>query len=921
MFGLLDGRIRTLIKERKWEAPTLAQERAIKPILEGKNVLLIAPTGSGKTESVFLPILHNLVTRPHVPIACLYITPLRALNRDLLDRLLWWCESLSIDISVRHGDTTSYQRSKQLKFPDMIMITTPESLQALLTGKKMREHLRNVKYVIIDEIHELVENKRGAQLGIGLERLRELASFQTIGLSATIGSPEEVAGFLGTGEVVWAISQRDMELEVESPSPLEEDVKRGEELFIPVDASARLRRIKELIEGHKSALVFTNTREAAEVLSSRFRKLQKGFEHAVHHSSLSKKARIDAEADFKGERLKALFCTSSLELGIDIGSIDLVIQYQSPRQVSKLTQRVGRSGHSIGRKSKGVIIASGPDDILETAVIAKLALEGKLERVKMHRNALDVLANQIIGMSIEEFNIDRKKAFSTVRRSFMYRDLEYSSFEKVLRFLAALRMVWLDDGVKRGLKAWRYYYENLSTIPDVMSYKVIDNIEGVEVGHLDEAFVAEHATEGSTLIVKGRPWRVLSVMPGQIDVEPAEDIESAIPAWEGELIPVPKEVAEGVAELRKKLEDVVKGRVEAEGIRKDYRLSEEALKKIVEYVERQLNDGKVVPHTDVVMEEGEDFVVVQACNGTLINETIARFLAGKFAIASSVAIKADPYRIMVQGVPANEVLAALREGGGKLEETVASVLDRTQMFKWRFFHNARRFGAVGREAKWGRINMRKMIEALAGTPVIEETMREIMVEKLDLEGAKGFLDKIKDGKTNIIQQPLSPMGRSGLEQKFRELVTPVRPEKGIFEAFRERLLSTRVKLVCLRCGAPVYTKAVRDVDKEPRCFKCASRVIAAIKPPGKMADVVIRKGLKATLKERDEKEMFRRLELNADLVLTYGKKMIIALAGRGVGPETAIRILAKQKQSEEEFLKDILEAERQYAKTKKFWAV
>ncbi len=922
MFELLDEKIQKLIKEKSWGNPTLAQQLAIKPILEGRNVLLIAPTGSGKTESVFLPILHKLVREEHKPIACLYITPLRALNRDLLDRLIWWCEHLGLEISVRHGDTTVYQRRKQLQFPDSILITTPESLQALLTGKKMREHLRNVKYVIIDEIHELIENKRGTQLSVGLERLRELSPFQTIGLSATVGSPEEVAKFLGSGktEVVWAISQRDVDIMVEAPSPTEEDVKASESLYIPIDVACRLRRIKELIETHKSTLVFTNTREAAEILSSRLRSLKKDFEHSVHHSSLSKNVRIEAESAFKEERLKALICTSSLELGIDIGSIDLIVQYQSPRQVSKLTQRVGRSGHSVGKISKGIIISSTPDDIFEATIIAKRAMSGKLEKLRTHENALDVLANQIVGMSLEEYQLNEDKAFGIVKRSYLYRDLKKEDFLRILKFLENLRMLWSNQGIRRGRKAWDYYYSNLSTIPDVNSYRVIDVIEGNEVGKLDEAFVAEHAHAGSTFIVKGRPWKILTVLSNTIEVEPAEDIEGAVPAWEGELIPVPKDVAEGVADFRKKIEKYIEEKKEIKELLREYPVSDEALRKLFDYVKSQKDGGFKIPGRELAIEEGLDFVVIHSCNGTMINETISRYLAGKLTSGSSVGIKSDPYRIMIQGASKEAVLNVLRGDHSDMEAVVEGVLDRTQLFKWRFFHVAKRFGAIMKDAKWDKINMKRLLEGFSSTPIVEEAKREILVEKLDMDGAKGLIDKIRLREIDIIEQPLSPIGKAGLEQKFRELVAPIRPEKEIFAAFRERLLSTRMRLVCMRCANPLYTKEVRGIEKEPKCFKCSSRLVTVLKPSQRDMDVLIKKGIKGTIKT-EEKDIYRRLENNAELVLTYGNKVIVALAGRGIGAETAIRILARQRIDEDEFHRDILEAERQYAKTKKFWAV
>ncbi|RLJ02600.1 MAG: helicase, partial [Candidatus Aenigmatarchaeota archaeon] len=569
-FKTLTKEIQNLIADRGWSEPTLVQEKAIPRIMDGENLLIIAPTGIGKTESAMLPIFSMVHERNEPPISILYITPLKALNRDMFDRLIWWAEKLNLEVGVRHGDTTDYERRKQVEFPPHLLITTPETLQAILTGTKMREHLKNVKHVVVDEVHELVESKRGTQLSIALERLKEISGdFQIIGLSATVGSPEEVARFLGGGRsigIVKAMTAKDMEILVDSPSPTSEDRLLSERIFLGEDATARLRRIHELVETHRGTLVFTNTREAAEVLSSRLRKIETNYKHDIHHGSLSKDVRVYAEKKFKEEELRALICTSSLELGIDIGSIDLVIQYMSPRQVSKLVQRIGRSGHRVGEKSKGIIIAADPDDILESVVIARKAMSNELEDIRFNKLSLDVLANQIIGLSLEYYDLDRKRIYNIITRSYLYSNLTEEKFDEVLNFLEDLKILYTLPKVRRKRKSWNYYFENLSTIPDTFQYRVIDNIEKKDVGVLDEGFVAEHGTPGTTFVVKGSSWRILSVEDGKVYVEPVDDMESAIPAWEGELIPVPESVALEVSELRYRIYEMLKEGIEPDEI-------------------------------------------------------------------------------------------------------------------------------------------------------------------------------------------------------------------------------------------------------------------------------------------------------------------------------------------------------------------
>jgi ATP-dependent Lhr-like helicase len=354
VFDLLLKPVRRLVEQRGFSKPTEPQQRTIPLVLEGKNVLLISPTATGKTEAAFLPVLNALLQQQGEPgIKVLYITPLRALNRDMLERFQWWCNNLDIKLAVRHGDTETKERVRQSRSPPDLLITTPETLQAILSGWIMRQHLQRVQWVIIDEVHEMADSKRGSQLVLALERLRAMIGrdFQMVGLSATIGSPEKVAQFLvGNGrsvEIVRVPVARMMHLKVLFPTPDEEDLRLSTQLFTHPEVAARLRLIKDYINKHKSVLLFTNTRAVSEVLASRFKVWDINFPVSIHHGSLAKPSRLAAEKGLKSGELKGLVCTSSLELGIDVGSIDLVVQYMSPRQVTRLIQRVGRS--EIGR--------------------------------------------------------------------------------------------------------------------------------------------------------------------------------------------------------------------------------------------------------------------------------------------------------------------------------------------------------------------------------------------------------------------------------------------------------------------------------------------------------------------------------------------------------------------------------------------
>ncbi len=356
-FQLLVKPVRRLVEQKGFTKPTEPQQKTIPVILQGKNVLVISPTATGKTESAFLPVLSMLLQAPKVPgIKVLYITPLRALNRDMLERLQWWCNNLDIRLAVRHGDTEPKERTRQSRSPPDILITTPETLQSILSGWTLRQHLQALKWVIIDEVHELSDSKRGSQLSLALERVRNLIGrdFQMIGLSATIGSPDKVAQFLvGTTRVVEIIRTpvaKDVSIKILFPKPTEEDSRLAAKLITHPEVAARLRIIRDYMLAQNSVLLFTNTRSISEELASRLKMWDNDFPVSIHHGSLAKPSRLAAERGLKSGDLKGLIATSSLELGIDVGRIDLVIQYMSPRQVRGLSA-VGRAGtHMACRK-------------------------------------------------------------------------------------------------------------------------------------------------------------------------------------------------------------------------------------------------------------------------------------------------------------------------------------------------------------------------------------------------------------------------------------------------------------------------------------------------------------------------------------------------------------------------------------------
>lgn len=930
VFELFTKELQEIVKKR-FETPTLAQTKGIPAIMSGKNVLIIAPTGIGKTESAILPLLDYWIKNKPKKISILYITPLRALNRDLLQRLEFWARELGMEVAVRHGDTTPYERQKQSQFPSDLLITTPETLQAVLPGSVMQKNLSNVKFIVVDEIHELVNSKRGVQLSVALERLRELCGEpQIIGLSATVGNQEEVAKFLvgeRKCEIINAAEFKELDIKVESAEPTKEDAQLSSDLFIGIETAARLRKISEMISKRKSVLIFTNTREFAEILSSRLKKIFASVE--THHGSLSKEVRMKAEQQFKKEEIKSLIATSSLELGIDIGSIDLVIQYQSPRQVTKLIQRVGRSGHGVGRTSEGVIITTDIDDCFESAIIAKRALAGKIEEPKIHRLAADVLAHQIVGLCLDKYQIIADEAFEIIKKSYTYAQLKHEAFISVCKQLHQLGLIYFDPAtgiISRRKRGWTHYFENLSTIPSVRQYKIFDTLTNQFVGTLDEEFIALHGEPGTTFVCKGQAWRIFDVVGEKIIVEPVEDIEAAIPAWEGELIPVPYEIAQGVSAMFSDIWDFSQGNEKQqtiEHVMKNYPVDEEVANKIYNAVQKQKKFYKPSPDRMFVEIFGNS-VVINSPFGSLVNNTIGQALTTLLsAKIGSVNLKINPYRIILTTQTQTDfdtiknMIMEIKPDD--LENILRVNIPRTELFTWRFIHNAKRFGVLSRDARFEKISMRKVIDAYAGTPVYEETFREIFLEKMDLKRARDILNKIQKKEIELQHSELSFLGRLGLKAEFGETVGPERPEHEILKIFKERLLSTKIGLLCANCGGWSWHGRVREAPEVPKCTKCGAKLIAMFKGYERRGEDALMKSVKSKKLTDDEKRMVDEALKTADLVITSGKKAVMALAGRGVGASTAVRLLSRYSASEDDFFKEILAAEKQFARTKRFW--
>lgn len=945
-FDLLLPEWRVYLASRGITSPTKAQAAALPPIHAGEHTLLLAPTGMGKTESAILPLFDRLLrwkaVAPHHEwshrIKLVYVTPLRALNRDLMARLHEWGKAMGLDVRVRHGDTTAGERDRQSRHPPDVLITTPETLQVMFLGRRLVQGLAGVKAVVLDEVHELASDERGAQLAVALERLVEHAGeFQRVGLSATVGDPEDVSAYLGgVGREVRVVKvpvSKQLDLQVVSPKPSTRDRATAHKIMARPEAAAFLNACLDRIREQKQTLLFVNTRETAEVLAARIRMLRESGEDlpdvAVHHGSLARDVRIAAEQAFKSGRAKGLICTSSMELGIDIGDADLVLQMTSPRQVTRLVQRVGRAGHRHDLVSNGVVVAQDPDDIAEAAVIVRETLDERMERLPSPKKPLDVLANQVAAMALEAKKMGDLECYRVVRRAHPFRDLSLDEFTAVVKQLNDLWVVFYEDGVIGAKKRTRdYFYENISMIPDELTYRVVNLVTRRGVATLSEGFVASFAEPGATFIVQGQPWRIAEVDPEELEVrvEPIKDPVGAIPSWVGEEIPVPFAVAQGVGALRRTVREIVESRGEeaaAEWVERTHLAQRDAAWTLVEYVEEQ---GQYALPTDkvVTLDNGAGTIVLNACFGTQVNETLGRILASLMTarLGSSVGLDVDPYRIvltMPARVPTSmvkEVLLAIEPE--HVPAILGLVLQGSTYLKYRLFHAARKFGALSRQIDYARVNVGRMLDVFKDTPLHQEALREVFEDKLDIPRTQAMLRALRAGEIALVEQGLSPMGAAGLDRKI-ELISPARADKTLLAAIEERLKDERVVLGCLNCRQWQAETRVKRAAAMRKCPKCGGILLGVTRPWHESAKRLLGRSKAAPLDEEERKEM-AKLATSANLLADHGERALLALAARGVGPDTAGRILAKQAEGHDAFLRAILEAEITYARTRQFWS-
>ena len=944
VFQSLSEPMRNALAESGIRSPTPPQTVAIPKVMAGNNILLIAPTGSGKTEAVLLPILDQLVKlEKRQGISVIYITPLRALNRDLLKRLDYWKLKLGFTVEVRHGDTPQKDRRRQSLKPPDFLVTTPETLQAILPGKRMQSHLRHVRWVIIDEVHQLAGDRRGVQLTVGLERLRRITDreFQRIGLSATVGNPEEICKFISgqrPHEVIQVSPPKRAQYFVEFPHPTDEDNIVAQSLYTAPEAAARLNRIWELAESHESTLIFVNSRTNAETLGAKFHQLKRSV--GVHHGSLPRDERVRVESEFKSGKIRALVCTSTLELGIDIGNVDLTIQYMSPRQVSALIQRVGRSGHRLDRVSKGEIVAVSTEDILESVAAIRNAVSDAIEHVKIHEKSLDVLTHQIAGILLDsdrEINVD--EALALLHKAHPYRDLSAEEFERVATFMEKMRYLHRDDQLlRRGSRLRQYYFENLSMIPDERRYHVIDVSTQESVGILGEEFMMTKARLGLHFVIKGKVWQIEQISDdAKVYVTPVEDPTAAVPGWDGEMLPIPFELAQRVGKLRSEVaacleSDSVAGTVEQ--IARAWPTERYAVRKVVEELQdHRETDAPVPTERRILMEAFDRFLIIHASFGETVNNTLGEVYEELLSRDGVVRQWwADGYRILLELTTTTEDLSleSMRKKlfeieDGVLEGIFKGVLHRHFPFGYYMKFIAERFGALRRGLMFSGDNLRELGLRFRMTPIYAETIREGLMLHVDFPRVRKIYQQIRNGEMEVAvfrsEERPTPIGFHLLNKHIDipELVAPETVERDSIERLRFSLDNMTVDLLCFDCGEISQSETIKKLPPKPKCGGCGSSLLAVSTWSSSYLARVLEKKRKAQPLEEDERDALSRARRSADLVLSYGRRAVIAQRVYGIGPQTASRILARMHDDEKSFYKDLPEAKLKFITTRQFW--
>ncbi|MBI2044333.1 ATP-dependent helicase [Candidatus Pacearchaeota archaeon] len=786
----------------KFKDFSLTQEYGVLNIWNRKNILISAPTGGTKTLTAFLSIINYLVILASKKeledkIYAVYTSPLKALASDITKNLVEPLQEIKeiakeekielqdIRVGLRTGDTSASERAKMMRKSPHIFVTTPESLAIILTSKKFVDKMKAVEFCVVDEIHAM-DNKRGTYLNLTLERLNEVSQiFPTkIGLSATVEPMEEVAHYL-VGEdkdrEVMAVRvplEKKIDIEVLTPvTNFIEDKQVMHNMYSLMDS---------LIKENKTTLIFTNTRSATERvvnhLKEKFPTVYGDDNIAAHHSSLSKSHRFDIEERLRQGKLKVVVCSTSLELGIDIGYIDLVIMLSSPKSSARALQRLGRAGHKLHEVARGRFIVLDRDDLVECSVIEKEMIERKINKISFPKNCLDVLSQQIFGMSIYKiWNID--EMFSVIRKSYCYKDLSRKDFLDVISYLSGeyeleknfiYAKIWYDKTTKqigkRGKMARVIYMTNIGTIPEE-SFVTVKLSTGDPIGMIDEGFL-ERMKKGDVFVLGGKKYIYRYTRGMNLYVNSAEHLSPTIPSWFSEMLPLSFDSAQEVNSFRKLMRNKFESGERKSDILKFIMKHLYAKKESAESIYSYFNEQQgflEIPNENLILVEkyhaNKNYFLFHSMYGRRVNDALSRaygYLIGKFGQRDvEVGINDNGFYIAGEAAIDKAVEKAISNlTEENVEKIVSEAIEKTDVLARRFRHCAARSlmiirnykgqtKTVGKQQLKSHFLLHAVKKITKEFPILREARREVMQDLMDIENAKKVLSWIKDKKVKI----------------------------------------------------------------------------------------------------------------------------------------------------------------------------
>lgn len=782
----------------------------VMPIYERKNILISAPTGSTKTLTAFLSILNYLVNLAEKneledKVYAVYVSPLKALNNDIFINLETPLKEIKeiakkhniklqdIRVAVRTGDTTSEQKTAMLKKSPHILITTPESLAIILSSSRFIDLLKAVEFLILDEIHALASNKRGVHLNLSIERLNDLSIIKPvrIGLSATIAPIEEIAKYL-----VGYDNDKERDCLIADIQTIKKmDLKVLCPVSDLIDTSAGQMHkglyelLDDLIQKHKTTLIFTNTRSATERVINHLKEMfpTKYLDDiGAHHSSLSKESRFNIEQRLREGKLKVVVTSTSLELGIDVGYIDLVILLGSPKSVARALQRTGRAGHKLHDISKGRLVVLDRDDLIECSVLLKEGIEKRIDKVQIPKNCLDVLSQHIYGMAIQQkWNID--DMLNVIKSSYCYHSLKRNDFLSVISYLAGeyaldsrdvYAKIWYDSSTKeigkRGKLARMIYMTNIGTIPEesFINVKIAMPVDRKDetIGKIDEGFL-ERLKKNDVFVLGGNKYQFLYTRGMNLYVNASVQKQPTIPSWFSEMLPLSFDLACAIQHFRKLMDEkfeVKKSEKDIKEFIKDYLyVDENSVNAVYNYFYEQYNYAKIAHEYRLLIEHFSErtkhYIIFHSLYGRRVNDALSRAIAYLVAqerardvelgISDNGFFLASPDKMQVE-----KALKLLTSEN--IKEVLEQAVEKTEVFKRRFRYCAARSLMIlrnykGRSKTAGKMQFKSgfLLGAVQKVskefPILREAKREVLEDLMDIENAKKVLDWIKENRVKI----------------------------------------------------------------------------------------------------------------------------------------------------------------------------